>query len=462
MGTLTFLLPDPARPDPPAGIRFAGGYDLAPLPVEIRAVPGRLTLERPENDSGFVMVPWPVGHEQLVVSTATLRQRPEPYRIAIELVRGKLNSIRNQTSEWSDIGLELPALFRDRLTAIGRRFGRAVVADEPAMADAESGQILTAAHEIADQLVESYTEQVFRTRHLSETRIRTAFGCQLKVPPTLGAEDEAYRRAFNACRLAPSWKEIEPIQGEFNWTAFDEVVGWALTAGLNVSIGPIIDLRPGMLPDWLSEWHGDWTSLAAYACEFAELVMVRYGERVGVWEVVNGFNHAVEAGLNEDDRLRLAARLLDAARQIDKEGELVVGLTQPWGEYRSEPNANYSPLLFADTLLRAGIRAAAFALDISENGPSASPARDALEVVRLLDSFGVLGLQLELMMASPTAGDRDATARASRIASVAGCMPHVKGVYWRDWSDETTGLYVDGSPRPLFDRFESLRNAHLA
>lgn len=462
MGTLTLLLPDPARPEPPAGIRFAGGYDLAPLPVEIRAVPGSLTLERSENDSGFVMVPWPIGREQVVVSTATLRQRPEPYRLAVELVRGKLNSIRNQTSEWSDIGLELPALFKDRLAGIGRRFGRAVVADSPAEADSEAAKILEAAHEIADQLVESYTEQVFRTRHLSETRIRTAFGCQLKVAPALGAEDEAYRRAFNACRLAPVWKEIEPVQGEFNWMAFDEVVGWALTAGLNVSIGPIIDLRPDMLPDWLSEWHGDWTSLAAYACEFAELVMVRYGERVGVWEVVNGFNHAVAAGLNEDDRLRLAARLLDAARQIDKEGELVVGLTQPWGEYRSEPNANYSPLLFADTLLRAGIRAAAFSLDIAEVGPSASPSRDALDVVRLLDAFGVLGLQLELQMASPTAGERDSTARASRIAAVAACMPHVKGVYWRDWSDANTGLFAEGSPRLLLEKFESLRNSHLA
>ena len=186
--------------------------------------------------------------------------------------------------------------------------------------------------------------------------------------------------------------------------------------------------------------------------------MVRYGERVGVWEVIAGFNHADAAGLIEDDRLRLAARLLDAARQIDKEGELVFGLTQPWGEYRREPNASYSPLLFADTLLRAGIRAAAFSLDISESGPASSRPRDSLDVVRLLDSFGVLGLQLELLMSSPTNGNADSIARAARIAAVATCMPHVKGVYWRDWSDPELGL----TDRPLLQKFEALRTGHLA
>ena len=73
-------------------------------------------------------------------------------------------------------------------------------------------------------------------------------------------------------------------------------------------------------------------------------------------------------------------------------------------------------------------------------------------------SFGVLGLQLELLMSSPTGGSAEATARAARIAAVAACMPHVKSVYWRDWSLPETGL----TDRPLLQKFEALRIAHLA
>jgi hypothetical protein len=464
MATLSLLYPDPLRPTgPPPGLHFAGGYDLAPLPVEVAVTPEGLTLSRPDQDSGFVITPWDVPATGVtVVNTATLRQRPEPYRLAVELARGKLNSVRNQTAEWADIGLDVSPLYREKLRAAGRLFGHAVVSDDPTRADALAAELLGEAHGLANELVETYTQQVFRTRHQTETRIRTAFGARLEGVPPAGDDDEAYRRAFNAARLVPVWKEIESTQGEFDWSGFDALVGWALTAGLNVGIGPIVDLRPGRLPEWIREHNGDWPTIAAYACEFAELVMVRYGERVGVWEVVAGFNHAGAIGLIEDDRLRLAARLLDAARQIDKEGELIIGLAQPWGEYRADPDANYSPLLFADTLLRAGIRAAAFSLDIAETGPSPSAARDALDVVRLLDSFGVLGLQLEVLLASPTTGPAEATARAARVAAVAAAMPHVKGVYWRDWDDPATGLVGPEGPRPLFGQLEAIRTAHLA
>lgn len=455
MASLSLLLPSPG----PGAIYFAGGYDLAPLPVEAKRAGSTLTLTRPDNDSGFVMATSPVPNAgTLTVGTATLRQRPEAYRLSVELVRGKLNALRNQTAEWSEIGLEVGPTFRQQLADLNRRFAKLATNDDPAATDREAAALLGDAVALADLLVETYTDQVFRTRHQNETRIRTAFGCQFRTVPPTDAADEAYRRAFNAVRLVPVWKEIEAHQGEFDWSGFDALVGWALTAGLNVSIGPIVDLRPGSLPEWLAEWHGDWPSIAAYACEFTELVMVRYGERIGIWQVVTGFNHSDAAGLVEDDRLRLAARLLDAARQIDKEGELIVGLCQPWGEYRSRPDTNYSPLLFADTLLRAGIRAAGFELDVAEVGPSPSPARDALDVVRLLDNFGALGLPLEIGLGAPTT---EATDRSARVAAVAACMPHVRGVFWRDWADAGSGLYP-GSSSALLKKFESLRTNHLS
>lgn len=461
MGSISLLLPDP---HPPGEIYFAGGYDMAPLPIDAITEENHFIIRRDDADSGFVMAPWNIpNHGKLTLSTATLRQRAESYRLLVELVRGKLNSLRNQTAEWSEIGLELTSSYRNSLSDLNKRFAKLATDEDLVKSNKDASLILSDLVQLADQLVEAYTDQVFRTRHQNESRIRTAFGSRLSEKPPEGVADEIYRQTFNAVRLQPNWREIERHQGEFDWSSFDSLVAWAITAGLNVSVGPILDLRPGFLPEWLKEWYGDWPSIAAYACEFAELTMVRYGERIGIWEVVSGFNHSDYAGLVEDDRLRLAARLLDAARQIDNEGELIIGISQPWGEYRQRPDANYSPLLFADTLIRAGIRASGFLLDICEVGPSPSMGRDSLDIVKLLDNFGSLGLPLELLMSSPIVGTGDTTNRASRIAAVATCMPHLRGVYWRDWQNAQTGVITpEGVASNLQKKFFSLRTNHLA
>ena len=39
----------------------------------------------------------------MLTSTATLRSREEPYRLLVELARGKLNQVRNQLTEWVDV-----------------------------------------------------------------------------------------------------------------------------------------------------------------------------------------------------------------------------------------------------------------------------------------------------------------------------------------------------------------------
>ena len=43
-----------------------------------------------------------------------------------------------------------------------------------------------------------------------------------------------------------------------------------------ITIGPVIDITPGMLPDWAVGWRGDLPTLAAFMCDFLETVIGRY------------------------------------------------------------------------------------------------------------------------------------------------------------------------------------------
>ena len=57
-------------------------------------------------------------------------ERPDPYWLPLELVRGTLVQIRNQLSEWELIGLAVPAAVHTKLAAAVERFSRAAVQKE--------------------------------------------------------------------------------------------------------------------------------------------------------------------------------------------------------------------------------------------------------------------------------------------------------------------------------------------
>src|SRR3954466_15947010 len=115
MGSMTFLLPNPVPPPAAAAVRracFAGGYDQTPVPTRVDVQGNRLVVSRALSESGFLLVPWPVDSlSPFVTTTATLRERPEPYSLLVELARGKLNQVRMQAAEWGDFGLRTPPDF---------------------------------------------------------------------------------------------------------------------------------------------------------------------------------------------------------------------------------------------------------------------------------------------------------------------------------------------------------------
>src|SRR5947207_4012266 len=100
MGSISFLLPDPlpeaARETLPTAT-FAvpgstGEYEQDPMPASVEVRDGRLVVSRGLSESGYLLVPWPVGPlGTLVAATSTLRETDEPYRLLVELARGKLN-----------------------------------------------------------------------------------------------------------------------------------------------------------------------------------------------------------------------------------------------------------------------------------------------------------------------------------------------------------------------------------
>ncbi len=108
MGVMKFRLPSNNPTQRLADYRkaYITGLDRTPGRVGVELRNGLMTCHRDTAESGRLFVPWAIeGYGTPIVGTATLAERPDPYTLPVELARGKLNDIRNQLADWTQMGL---------------------------------------------------------------------------------------------------------------------------------------------------------------------------------------------------------------------------------------------------------------------------------------------------------------------------------------------------------------------
>jgi hypothetical protein len=495
MGTMTFQLPAGLPADAVRELErtcIVGGPDNMPWPTEVHFRDGHMSVRRAVDESGNLVVPWPVEHHGLLLGTsATLMERQAPYDLVIELARGKVNQVRNQVADWRAGGLQLPPDLQQQIHELSLLFGRAVTAGAGGEGTRLAQTALELAYRAADAVVRAYVEQVFHIRHQRQERLETGFGCRLGPAVPDGPAAQALGQAWNAASVPMSWHAVESEEASYRWEASDALLAWAAGQGLEVTAGPLIDFSSAQLPAWLWLWERDVPSLATFMCKFVEAAVRRYRTRVRRWHLTAASNWASVLSLGEDELLGLTYRLGETARQVDPSLELVVGVAQPWGEYMATADRTHSPFVFADTLIRSGLNLAALEVEaVMGVSPRGSYCRDLLELSRLLDLYALLGVPLQVTLGYPSdaAADPDADPElrvgggswaggfspatqadwATACSALAVCKPYVRGVSWCHWSDAAPHQFPhcglldrDGRPKPALDRLTDLRTRHL-
>ena len=129
MGVLKFQVTSPDLASRLTDLRkaYITGLDRTPSRLSVEFRQGLMLCHRDSGESGRLFVPWPVeGFGTPIVGTATLLERPEPYLLAAELARGKLNDLRNQLADWKQMGLRAPAELDGMLAEAHHAFVKAV------------------------------------------------------------------------------------------------------------------------------------------------------------------------------------------------------------------------------------------------------------------------------------------------------------------------------------------------
>jgi hypothetical protein len=496
MGVLKFQLtsPDLASRLPELRKAFITGLDRTPTRLAVELRQGLLTCHRESNESGRLFVPWPVeGFGTPIVGTATLVERPEPYRLAVELARGKLNDVRNQLADWKLMGLRTPPELERVLHEAHLTFIRSATAGEnPEEADAAAQASLTATWTAGNLLVEAYTAQVLQTRLAVTPKLNTLFGCALESEPKQAPWAREWTATFNATQIGSSWKALAPSEGQYRWDDFDAQLAWCRRHKQQILAGPILEFRPRALPDWIWLWEGDFDTILGLVTDLVRQVVTRYRGKIPIWNLVHRPACTDFLGLSEEEQIRIAARAIQVARQADPSAQFTIGVERPWAEWLGTTPFQLGPLHLADYLVRADIGLAGIVLEIAP-GYSApgSHIRDLFDFSRLLDLYSLLNLPLHISLVMPSSAEPDPQADpavrveagqwptlpdemsqanwAAKWIALAVAKPFVRSVVWLQSSDASPHLYPHGglfrkdqTAKPLFSWLRSFRREILA
>ena len=344
---------------------------------------------------------------------------------------------------------------------------------------------------IAFAVATAGSEQTLGRRHQDDRKLATLFGAMLGDSPLPDAMESTYLDAFNSAGVPLTWSAIESQQGKYDWSVPDAQIEWCQANELRICGGPLVDLTPMALPDWLYLFEGDLENLSSLMCNYVRHVVRRYQGKVNVWNCAARFNVSHELKLSEDQRLALAVRLIETVRQTDPNTPVVISFDQPWGEYMAKADLDLAPIHFADALVRGDLGLTGICLAIHCGYErEATFQRDPREILAELDRWTLLGLPLMVTLCAPGGNETDAAAQQPALSApqVAGVEDGVEAqlrwverfvavivskitvqvVLWNQLRDDQPhrlahgGLFdAEGNSKPALDVLKNIRQAHL-
>jgi Glycosyl hydrolase family 10 len=496
MGLMKFLVPRREHVAADAAARaYIAGIDEIPWRSRVHWNDDTLIVERAEFDSGNFFVPYTVeGHGELMLSTASLMERAEPYHLQVELARGTLNRVRNHLAAWEATGLRVPAEVAAPLTAALEHLSWATTRKtEPEVAAARAELAIAASLDAAALLSAGYAAQALAARRGQGGKLSTLAGVSLGGVVPADSMAGQLAAAFNTVQVPFGWRDIAASEGASDWALPDRQIEWCRANGFKVCGGPLLAIDRWSLPDWMYLWgKDDLESFHACVTEHIQAVVGRYRGKVHLWMCGARLNVDNEFDHSEEQRLRLAVAAIDAIRRADPRVPIVLSIDQPWGTFMSRQPCDLSPWHFADALVRADLGLAGIGLEINFGyAPGGSEPRDPLEFGRQIDRWSMLGLPLLISLVVASGNTADPRARrgdqavcyaaggelsgatqrawAEKFLPVLLAKQPVQGIVWNQLTDSQPhalahgGLFDAGDqPKPIVEYLQQLRREHLA
>ncbi len=421
MGQMRFRITNSMDYDPQIwSTAYISGLEGIPWLGRNRIEDDCLVIDRDVNDSGKLSIVWPTKeYGPILLTTGSLRCSEVPYWLQLELARGTLHRIRGRGLDWQRVGLKLPDAFTSMIDQSISVFIQAILStDQPAALCELAQKSIDLAIGASKPLSRAFISQSLQTRHHQEPKLSTLLGTRITPTATWAQEADLLLPIMNTLNVPMEMGHIEANNSEEIMSRIDAQLQWARDRSLRVFAGPLLNLQQHAIPKWFYLFS-DFESLKRATCEHASKMVTRYRGQVHLWSAGAGLNSPNSLGLTDQQILQLAVSLIQTVRTLDPKTPVIVNIDTPWAEFLSQRADAFSPLHFADALLRLDLGLSGLALELNLNyWPSGSLPRDLIDISDLIDHWNILGLPLMAVVSTPAVTQRDAEASSkSQIVS---------------------------------------------
>jgi GH35 family endo-1,4-beta-xylanase len=295
------------------------------------------------------------------------------------------------------------------------------------------------------------------------------------VPPEV--VNKRLAEVFDFVQIPFVWRAIQPTEKAVDYEPLDRWVKTCRKAKLTVRGGPVLNFGVQFVPDWMHAWENDYEAILGHAREHVRRTVQRYSSQVSTWIVASGLHADNVFSFNFEQIVDLTRMAANVTRQMAPRAQVVLDLTQPWGEYFARNQRTAPPMLYAEMAVQSGINFDAFGLQFAFGLDSEGfHPRDLLQISSLIDRLANLGKPIHITaVAVPSesvpggSSDRDwsESLQADWLADfceIALSKPYVECICLQTLTDAVcTGIPAGGalnadlSPKPAFKRLAEVR-----
>ena len=396
---------------------YFAGWGRVPRLTQTIVQDNELIIRAHFFSSGTIHVP--MFHSPLgvtVESTESLLGRHEPYHLIRELARGSLGRFHRRLFDWQMIGFQQSKELDEQTNLLAKRFSHLIVQD-PLLPEIEH-EFVSILDGLALLIVDEnreFCEQSLTWRMRNNERLPVVLGIGMNAQH-IGSlhEFDDYAQflqdSFHAVLPMPTWRELEPQPGQFQWEHLESLLSIPSRFGFQVVLGPLFSFCTDALPEWILSNLAEEDYIESRAAQFVNALAERYGYLANSWFLASRFVDQSLPEMSPERTLSLIRFLAQLLRSRGIEVPIIVGITQPWGEYALQRIPDWEQVQIAETLM--GCREIdTFLLEMDFGyGEHLTLPRDPMSVGNMIDQWSFLGKKLYISLSLPSAGNPIAVA----------------------------------------------------
>jgi hypothetical protein len=378
------------------GAYLFGSDGIAIRRAQITFNNGIIECEKPTGETAGLALLWPIdGFGRVLLPTAFLPEREQPYNLNVEITRAKLMQIINKREDWSFFNqLEDLAGFSKEAQDL---FIQAVqnISNAP-LASKLADKSLEKAVVFSEKLAAKQADSLFDARSKNRGFGRGCLGCRVDARGITNPKYlEKLLKLFGFVTIPVNWAQIESHRGTYDFSTVDACVEAFSKKRLAIGAGPLLRFSKEYLPKWLLRSGVGFEKIREAAYQFVSNMVTRYSGSIHAWRVVSGLNMFNHFGFSFEQVLEMTRAANMAVKQGSDRALKIIEIGNLWGEYYATAANTIPPLVYVDMVVQSGISFDAFGLAMQFGKNQAGMhIRDMMQISAGLDYFAPIAKPL--------------------------------------------------------------------